>query len=160
MADLLTHVLAAYVLSTVVRWRVGFHRRWVPVAMGGAVIPDLVKLGLLLDASVVQELLGLPFSYAPISSVGGVVVIAVAITIVFDREHWRRVYGSLLLGGVTSLVLDGLRVYVDGAGGFWLYPLWIRPPTPSLYVTSDPRVLVGAVLASGVVALVDRTVSR
>lgn len=156
MADLLTHVLVAYVLSTVVRWRVGFSRRWVPVTMGGAVIPDLVKLRLLLDESVVQNVLGLPFAYAPISSVAGVAVIAVAITVAFDRAHWRPVYGALTSGGVTSLVVDGLRVFADGASGFWLYPVWLRPPTPSLYVSADSRLLVAAVAVATVVTVVDR----
>lgn len=156
MADLLTHVLMAYVLATVVRWRAGSSRRWVPVAMGGAAIPDLAKVGRLLDASAVRDLLGVPFSYAPIASVGGVVAVAAAITVAFDRAHWRHAYGSLLLGGFASLLLDGLRVYVDGAAGFWLYPVWVRPPTPSLYVSADSRVLAAGLAVAAIVAVGDR----
>jgi hypothetical protein len=38
--------------------------------------------------------------------------------------------------------------------GFWLYPIWWRPPTPNLYVSSDYRVTVVAVgVAVGVVAI-------
>lgn len=156
MADLLTHVLVPYVLLTVARWGVGFSRRWVPVAMGGAAIPDLVKVGLVVDESVVQELLGVPFGYGPVSSVGGVLVIGIGITVLFERAVWPRVYGALLFGGATSLVLDGLRVYVDGGAGFWLYPVFVRPPTPNLYVTSDPRVLVVALVFVVCVTAVDQ----
>jgi hypothetical protein len=150
MADLLTHVLVAYVLVTVARWRVGFPRHWVPITMGGAAIPDLVKIGLVVDESVVQGVLGVPFEYAPISSLGGAVVVAAGITVLFDWEVWREVYGLLVFGGLTSLVVDGARVFADGTGGFWLYPVWVQPPTPELYVSADPRVLA-VVLSTAVV---------
>ncbi|MFC7140601.1 hypothetical protein ACFQMA_12285 [Halosimplex aquaticum] len=158
MADLLTHVLAVYVLLTVVGWRIeAITPRWVAVGMGGGAIPDLVKTELVLDSAVVEGVLGAPFSYAPVSTLGGVLLIAAAITLAFARRHWRRAYVSLVAGGVISLVLDGLRVYADGRAGPWLYPFtWWRPPTPSLYVTSDPRVLVLAVAVAGVVFAVDR----
>lgn len=155
MADLLTHVLVPYVLLTVLGWFVGVPRRWTPVAMGGAVLPDLVKVGSVVDRVVVQEALGLPFSYAPVSSVGGVLVTAAGVTVLFERTAWARVYGLLVFGGGVSLVVDGARVFVDGAAGYWLYPVWIRPPTPSLYVTSDYRVTITAVAVAGVVALLD-----
>ena len=155
MADLLTHVLVAYVVVTVVRWRVGFPRHWVPIAMGGAAIPDLMKVGLVINDSIFQEFLGVPFSYAPISSLGGVVVVAAGITILFDREVWREVYGLLIFGGLTSLVVDGARVFADGTGGFWLYPVWVQPPTPELYVSADPRVLAVVLSTAVVVTGVD-----
>jgi hypothetical protein len=156
MADLLTHVLAAYVLLTVAGWRIGWlEPRWVVVGMGGAAIPDLVKVERLVDEGVIQSVLGVPFEYDPVSSLAGVLVIAGAITLFFGQER-RRVYALLAAGGLSSLVLDGLRVYVDGAADFWLYPLWWRPPTPSLYVTADARVVVVAVAVAAVVAVVDR----
>jgi hypothetical protein len=94
--------------------------------------------------------LEVPFNYASISSFGGVVVVAAGITILFDREVWREVYGLLVFGGLTSLVVDGARVFADGTGGFWLYPVWIRPVAPSLYMSADPRVLA-VVLSTAVV---------
>jgi hypothetical protein len=156
MADLLTHVLVPYIILTIVGWRVDFPRRWIPVAMGGAAIPDLVKIKILVDAGTIEQLVGVPFSYAPISSLGGVLVIGGGIIMLFERRVYARVFGLLLFGGVTSLIVDGLRVFADGYAGFWLYPLWIRPPTPSLYVTSNPNVLLGTLAVTGVVTLVDR----
>lgn len=156
MADLLTHVLVAYALLTAASWRVGWlGPRWVAVGMGGAAVPDLLKVERVVDESVVEGVLGVPFEYAPISSLGGLVVLAGVVALLFG-ERRRRVYGLLVVGGAASLVLDGLRVFVDGHAGFWLYPLWWRPPTPSLYVTSDPRVLLAALAVSGAVFVVDR----
>ncbi|MFT4882022.1 MAG: hypothetical protein ACI9CA_001374 [Natronomonas sp.] len=156
MADLLTHVLAAYVLLTVVGWWVAWlGPRWVAVGMGGAAIPDLVKVERLVNESVIQSAFGVPFAYDPVSSLAGVLVIAGIITLFFGHAR-RRVYGLLVTGGGLSLVLDGLRVFVDGSAGFWLYPLWWRPPAPSLYVTADARVLVVAAVVSGGVFVVNR----
>lgn len=156
MADLLTHVLVAYVTLTVAGWWVAWlDLRWVAVGMGGAAIPDLVKVERLVDEGVIQSALGVPFEYDPVSSLAGVLVIAGVVTLCFGHAR-RRVYGLLVAGGVLSLVLDGLRVFIDGRADFWLYPLWWRPPTPSLYVTSDARVVVVAVAVAAVVALVDR----
>jgi hypothetical protein len=125
--------------------------------MGGAAIPDLVKVERLVDEGVIQSVLGVPFEYDPVSSLAGVLVIAGAITLFFGHAR-RRVYALLVTGGLSSLVLDGLRVYVDGSSSFWLYPLWWRPPTPSLYVTADARVAVVAVAVSIGVFVVDRYV--
>jgi len=158
MADLLTHLLVPYILLTVASWAVGWlDRRWVVVGMGGAAIPDLVKIGIVLDERVVEAFLGVPFTYMPVSTLGGVLLLAGVITVAFERRRWRRVFGLVTFGGLTSLLLDGMRVYADGRASAWLYPFtnW-RPPTPSLYVSSDPTVLVVAVLAAGTVAVLDR----
>ncbi|WP_136716865.1 hypothetical protein [Halorientalis salina] len=159
MAELLTHVLVAYVLLTVGSWQIdGLTPRWVPIGMAGAAIPDLVKVGILVDERTVEALLGFPFSYGPISTIGGVVVIAAGITLCFTEDR-PRVFGLLVAGGTLSLVLDGLRMYADGQASFWLYPIWWRPPTPSLYVTSDPRVTAVAVVVAAGVFLADRDAS-
>jgi len=158
MADLLTHVLVGYVVLTVASWRVDWlSEQWVVLGMAGTALPDLVKLDILVDDEVIEGLLGVPFSYTPLSTLGGVLVSAAAVTLLFRTDR-RRVYGVVLSGAATALVLDGLRVFADGRADFWLYPLWWRPPTPSLYVTSDPRVLAVALIVSGGVFLVDRYV--
>jgi len=160
MADLLTHLLVPYILLTVASWRVDWlDHRWVVVGMGGAAIPDLIKVRIVVDENTVETLLGIPFTYAPLSTLGGVLLLAGIITVAFERRNWGRVFGIVTFGGLTSLLLDGLRVYADGRASAWLYPFtnW-RPPTPSLYVSSDPTVLVVALLAAGVVAVLDRRI--
>lgn len=160
MADLLTHVLVPFVVLTVLRWSVvRIDRRWIPVAMGGAAVPDLGKVGLLLDDSTVEVVLGVPFSYGPIGTLAGVLVISGAIAVWFGSAR-RVAYGWLVFGGLTALVLDGLRAYADGVANFWLYPVWWRPPTPSLYVSSDYRVTALAVACTLAVFVLDRYVMR
>ncbi|AUG46404.1 hypothetical protein BVU17_02275 [Haloarcula taiwanensis] len=162
MADLLTHLLAPYILLTVASWRVDWlDQRWVVVGMGGAAIPDVVKVRIVVNEETVGALLGVPFTYMPLSTLGGVLLLAGLITVAFERRYWGRVFGLVTFGGLTSLLLDGLRVYADGRASAWLYPFtnW-RPPTPSLYVSSDPTVLVVALLAAGAVAVLDRRVRR
>lgn len=158
MADLLTHVLVAYVVLTAASWR--FDRitsRWVAVGMGGAAIPDLGKVGILLDGTTVSSLLDVPFSWGPLGTLGGVLLVAGVVALAFAPRHRRRAYGFLVAGGVLSLLLDGLRVYADGRASSWLYPVtWWRPPTPNLYVSSDPRVLAVALVAAATVFAADR----
>ena len=157
MAVLLTHILVPYIILTVASWQFNWlTNRWVVIGMAGAAIPDLVKIGIVLDSDIIEALLGIPFSYAPISSLGGALLIAGAITVFFERQR-QRIFSFLLFGAFSSLVVDGLRVFADGRSGFWLYPFsWWRPPTPSLYVTSDVRVLVISLLISAVVFALDR----
>jgi hypothetical protein len=156
MADLLTHVLVAYALLTVLSWRIDWlTRRWIAIGIAGVAIPDLGKVDLVVDADRVAAVLDVPFSYAPIGTLFGVLLTAGAIALLFVN-HRRRAYAVLVAGGGSALLVDGLRLYADGKALFWLYPVWWRPPTPGWYVSSEPRVLaVGAVVA-GVVFALDR----
>ncbi|WP_436911208.1 hypothetical protein [Halosimplex marinum] len=158
MADLLTHVLAAYAVLTVASWRVErITPPWVAVGACGAAVPDLVKIDTVVDSATVETALGVPFTWSAVSTLGGVVLVAGAVALAFGDRHRRRAFAALVAGGSLSLALDGLRVYADGHTGPWLYPFtWWRPPTPSLYVTSNPRVLVAALLVAGAVFAVDR----
>jgi hypothetical protein len=124
--------------------------------MGGAAMPDLVKAKMVLfDILGVRSVLGVDIAFAGFNRLGGVLLMAGAIAVFFG-SRWRRAYAYLTVGGLSSLLVDGLRVYADGRADFYLYPLtWWRPPTPSLYVTSDPRVLALTLTASVVVFLVD-----
>jgi len=158
MADLLSHVLVAYVLFTVASWQVEWlGPRWVVVGMGGAIVPDLEKVRLVVDAGLVSQILGVPFTWGHFSTLGGVLLTAGVIALLFEREHRVRVYGLLVAGGLSHLVGDGLRVWADGRASQWLFPLvpgW-RPPTPNLYVTSDPLVPVVVVAVAVLVFVVD-----
>lgn len=157
MADLLSHVLVAYAVLTVSSWRVGWlTRRWVVVGMGGAAIPDLVKIGMLVNDAVVQAVVGVPFSWEQLGWLWGLLLVGGAVALLFPFGLRRWAVGALLLGGGTSLIVDGMRVYADGHAEFWLYPLWWRPPTPNLYVSGDWRVLVVAMAVALVVFRMDR----
>ena len=158
MADLLTHVLVVYVVLTVASWRLdAVTDRWVVVAMCGAAMPDLVKARIVFfDLLGVRSVFGVELAFAGFNRLGGVLLMAGAVAVFFG-SRWRRAYASLAFGGLSSLLVDGLRVYADGRADFYLYPFtWWRPPTPSLYVTSDPRVLVTALVVAATVFAVDR----
>lgn len=158
MADLLTHVLVPYIILTVAGWRIDrITDRWIVVGMAGAMIPDLSKVRVVFPPGAVRDVLGVPFSYFPISTLGGVIVIAGIVTLLF-RER-RRAFGFLLFGGSSALLLDGMRAFADGRSDFWLYPfLWWRPPTPGVYVSSDLRVMIVVVVIGVAIYLFDRQV--
>jgi hypothetical protein len=154
MADLLATVAVTYALVTIAGWAVDWlEPKWAVICVGGSLIPDLQKVDLLVDADSISRALGIPFTYSHLGTLGGVLLVAGVITVLFDRERWRRVYGLLVSGGLVHLLLDGMRVYADGQANTWLYPLLpsYRPPTPNLFVTSDPTVTV---VALGVALLV------
>ncbi|MFC6864700.1 hypothetical protein ACFQGE_14690 [Halomicroarcula sp. GCM10025817] len=157
MADLLTHVLVPYVVLTVTSWWVEVPRQWVVVAMCGAAIPDLVKAKIVVFGLLdVRSVFGVDLAFAGFNRLGGALLLAAAVAVFFG-DRWRRAYAFIAFGGLSSLLVDGLRVYADGRADFYLYPLtWWRPPTPSLYVTSDPRVLGTALTVSIAVFLADR----
>lgn len=161
MADLLSTLLVTAAVLTVLGWRVPWiGPRWVAIAIGGAIIPDLGRLSLVVEATTVEGVLGLPFAYHAVETLGGVLLVAGLITVAFERSLWSRVYASLVGGGLVHLVLDSLRVYASGRAGEWLFPLvpGYRPPAPNLFVSSDPAVLGVAFVVAGGVLLTDRVI--
>jgi len=49
-----------------------------------------------------------------------------------------------------------MRMYADGRAGFWLYPIWWRPPSPNLYVTSDPTVPAVSIGIAVAITVIDQ----
>ena len=157
MADLLTHVLAAYALATIASWRYDrLTRPWIAVVMIGALLPDLNRIGLLVTDAAIEATLGVSFDIDGIHTLGGAVFLAGVGSVVVADRH-RRVFALLLAGALSHLLVDGFKAYADGEAGVWLYPFtWYRHPTPNLYVSSDPTVLATALLMAVVVAGIDR----
>jgi hypothetical protein len=161
MAELLSHVLFAFGLFTIVGWAVDWlDRKWVAVGAVGSLFPDLNRLGLLIDEYTVSQMLGIPFDWGGLSTLGGVVLLAAVGAVLFDtRREQLGGFGLLVAGGVSHLLVDGVKQWADGAGGTPLYPLsWWRPPTPGLYVSSGRWVLGVAVVFGLIVFLLDRYV--
>lgn len=158
MAELLSHVLVAYALGTVASWQIEWlTQRWVAIAMIGALLPDLNRIGLFVADATLESVFGVPFSVDAIHTLGGVVLLAGVGAMVVADQH-RRMFGVLLAGALSHLLVDGLKAYADGAAGAWLYPVtWARHPTPNLYVSSDPAVLAVVGVATILVWWRDRT---
>jgi len=157
MTELLSHVLLAYAMFTAASWRIEWlTKQWVAIGMIGSLLPDLSRIGLFVTDVTIETALGVPFSIGAIHTLGGLTLFA-AIGSLVVADHRRRAFALLLAGGLSHLLADGLKVWVDGAASAWLYPLsWYRHPTPGLYVSSDPRVLAVIGSIALMVALVDR----
>lgn len=161
MAELLTHVLVAYACFTVASWRLEWlTSRWIAVGLVGALLPDLNRLGLVIPEPAIEAAIGLPFDFGALHTLGGALVLA-ALGACFFRTGQHRAFGLLFAGALTHLLLDALKVYADGAASMWLYPFsWYRHPSPNLYVSADPLVLIIAILGSVGIWYVDRTIDR
>lgn len=139
MPDLLTHVLAGYVLATALSVRYEWLTpQYVTVAMLGALLPDLTKIKLLVSSEQVEALLGLPFDWFAVHSLGGVLVAVGVGVLLTDRDNRGRVLGLLLLGAASHLCLDALLLTASGYSSPLLWPAAARGlPTPGLYLSSD-----------------------
>lgn len=138
MPDLLTHVLVGYTLGKAL----SIHRAWsgelTTVVMVGALLPNLTKIQLIIPDASVEALVGNPFSWHALHTLGGVVVTAL-IDGLFVSDQRRRRITSLLIGGAMShLLLDSLLIKPSGyAGLLWWPVLTTALPTPGLYVSYD-----------------------
>lgn len=161
MAEWLTHVLVAYGLFTALGWVVDWlEPRWVAVAMVGSILPDLNRLDLLVSSEQVSAVLGVPFDWAGLHTVGGAVVLSGIGALLFsDPQHRRRAFLALSGGALSHLLLDVPQAYADGLTltNLYLYPLpaW-RVPTPGWYVSADRWVVLVAFGFALVVYAADR----
>lgn len=156
MADLLTHVLVAYILATVLSLRiVWITPPLVTAAMIGGLLPDLNRIGLLLPASTVAAAAGVPFSWDPLGTLGGVTVTVAAAALLLPPRHRRSAVAMLVLGATVHFLLDYLLRFPSGYAHPYLWPVTGHAlPGPNLYVSSDrwPAVVAvaGAMAAWGI----------
>ncbi|MFC7227949.1 metal-dependent hydrolase [Salinirubellus salinus] len=164
MPDLLAHALAAYALGTALSWRYDWLTpAYVTVAMAGAFVPDLAKIRLAVHQSVIVEAIGRPFSWDPLHYLGGVVLsVLVGVLVVAPGGRQRvRVLALLSLGAATHLFLDALLRTPSGRAFpvFWPLTTW-RPPTPGLYLSTEPWPTLFFAALALVVWYVDRQRGR
>ena len=152
MPDLLAHALLAYAVGTVLSWRLDWlSPAYVTVVMAGAFVPDLAKADLAVESTTVEALLGVPFDWFALHTAGGVALsVLVGVAVVADGER-RRVLGLLALGALSHLLADGLLLKPSGRSYAILWPLTrYHPPTPGLYLSTQP----GPTVVAAAVALV------
>jgi hypothetical protein len=152
MPDLLSHALIAYVLCTLLALRYPWLTpRYVTVGMAGAFIPDLAKAELAISHAVVGNLLGSPFDWSGLHTLGGAVVaVSVGVTLVAS-EYRRRVAALLAVGAASHLTADAMLLKASGHSYPVLWPLTgYHPLTPGIYHSADvwPSIVTG-VLALG-----------
>lgn len=155
MADLLTHVLVAYALATLVSFRdARITPPMVAVAMLGGVLPDLNRIALLLPASTVASTLDIPFTWDALGTLGGVAVVAAVGTLLVRPCDRSTAAVALAIGVVPHFLLDYLLVFPSGYTHPYLWPLVAaRLPGPNLYLSSARWPAVVAVVAATTVRI-------
>ncbi|MCL7418617.1 MAG: metal-dependent hydrolase [Halalkalicoccus sp.] len=151
MPDLLTHALAMYVVLTVASWRVEWLTpSFVTVGMMGAMIPDLTKVKLVVPSHRVESVLGVPFDWFALHTLGGSLVSVLIGTVLVPSKYRTRVLSLLALGAASHLLLDALLINPSGYSYALFWPLTdYHPPTPGLYLSTDrwPALVAGALAA-------------
>jgi hypothetical protein len=153
MADLLTHVLTAYVLAALLSLR---DDRLTPAtttaAMVGGLVPDLDRIGLVVPASAVEASLGVPVGWDAFATVGGVAVALGLGTLAVPPRLRRRTAAMLALGALSHLCLDYLLVFPSGYSHAYLWPVTAAGlPGPGLYLSSARWPAAVAVVVAGAV---------
>jgi hypothetical protein len=152
MPDLLAHVLIGYALARLLSTRYAWlDRAQVTVVMAGACVPDLAKAALLVPSSAVSSALGVPFEWFALHTLGGALPTTLGGALLVAGRWRRRVALLLGVGTGSHLVLDALLVTPSGHSYAVLWPLTrLHPPTPGLYLSTEPwPTAVAALLALG-----------
>ena len=147
MPDVLTHVLVSYTLGTLLSFRYAWLRpAHVTLVMAGALVPDLMKIQLLVPDEFVAWVLGIPFTWSPIHTlVGSALVIGLGGLFVAPAQRPRAV-ALLAVGAGSHHALDLLLLTASGKAYAVFWPLLdYRPPAGDLYLSSDrwPAVVAG-----------------
>lgn len=158
MPDLLAHALLAYALCRVLSWRYDWLTSpYITVGMAGAFIPDLAKAELLIKSSLVERLLGVPFSWFGLHTSGGALVSILIGGLLVDARDRGRIVSLLAIGAASHLVADALLRTVTGRSYPIFWPLTrYAPPTPGLYVSTRPEPTIGAFIVALSVFLLTR----
>lgn len=123
MPDLLSHAFIAYTVCTLLALRYPWLTpEYVTVGMAGAFIPDLAKAELLIDNTIVGNLLGLPFDWSGLHTLGGAIVAVLVGVTLAKHEYRRRVAALLSIGAASHLVADALLRKASGHSYPILWP--------------------------------------
>ena len=139
MPDLLTHVLFAYAIGTLLSHRYEWlSPTYVTVVMAGALLPDLNHISALISPGVINDVFAVPFSWDFLQTGGGVLVtVLIGVFLVPDGER-RRAFGLLWLGAISHLITDIFIRTPDGRSQSVFWPLTqYQLPSRDLYTSGD-----------------------
>ncbi len=158
MAELLTHVLTAYILATVLSWRFEWLTSpFVTVAMAAAITPDLSRMDLLIPAETIQSTVGIPFDWSAFHTLGGTAVVVAIGALLTPAKYRRAVAAMLVLGALSHHALDLLLINPSGYSYSVFWPLTqYQPPTPNIYLSTDRW----PALVTGILAVVVWKINR
>ena len=159
VADVLTHVLVGYVIGTLLTFRAeSLGPAHVALVVIGALSPDFVKIQLLFPDGFVAWTLGVPFSWSPLHTVAGSVLVIGLGSLLVAPAQRKRALALLAVGALSHHVLDLLLLTPTGESYALLWPLLeYRFPSADLYLSSDRWPAVVAGCCALVVWLVDRS---
>lgn len=160
LADLLTHVLVAYVLATACSWRYDWlSRPLVTAVLVGAVIPDLGHIaGSAIPAETVATTLGVPFSWRPFHLLGGTAIVVAIATLVAGRRHAKRALLALAIGAGSHYVVDLFKITEIGRSWSLFWPLSsMQLPVPAFYVSAEQWPAVVLTLLATVTWMANRS---
>lgn len=151
VADVLTHVIVGYVIGMVLSFRYERMRpAHVTLVMLGALSPDFAKADLFVSDWVVQSLLGVPFSWSPLHTLGGTVVVVLLVSLLVAPEYRWHALALVAIGAASHHVLDLTLMSPTGRAYavFWPFTDY-RPPAGGFYLSSDrwPALLAGTIAA-------------
>jgi hypothetical protein len=151
VADVLTHVLVGYVIGKLLSFRYDWMGpAHVTLVVFGALAPDFAKMDLFVSEWFVQSLLGLPFSWSPLHTLGGTVVVALLVSLLVAPAYRRHAFVLILVGAASHHVLDVALMTATGQAYAVFWPVTdYRPPAGGLYLSSDrwPALVAGSVAA-------------
>jgi hypothetical protein len=140
MPDLLAHAFIAYAIGTILTWRYEWLTpQHVTVIMAGAFIPDFQKIRLLVKSSTIQTQFAIPFNWSGQMTLLGIALSVLIGVALVAPAYRRRVAFALTLGAATHVLMDNLLATPTGRTYAMFFPVtqW-RPPTPGLYLSTDP----------------------
>ncbi len=150
-ADLLTHALVAFSLGTLLSWK--FKKigpSLITMMMVGSVLPDLTRIGLILDSTMIENVLGIPFSWHPLHALGGVLISTTIFTQLFEEDKAKMIFLLTGTGAASHLVLDAFLLKASGRSYTMFFPVTTyNPSIPGFYLSTD---LLPALIA-GIIAL-------
>jgi hypothetical protein len=118
MPDWLAHILVVYILCSIlgIKFKV-FSKENTAIVMVGALIPDIVKVGLIFD------FLGIDVwdFIAPLHTPVGSMLSAALFSLLFEEIKRKLIFSLLILGASTHFALDFLLMHVSG-GMLLLFP--------------------------------------
>lgn len=153
MPDWLTHILTPWILCQILgmKFKVFDHKNTI-VVMVGALIPDIVKVELLLEFFDINT----RFLY-PLHTPAGSLVLTAVISMMFEKS--RLVFSLLVLGVSTHFALDLLIGHVSG-GMLLLFPFGWEEYQMGLIQSVDYCVSVVTVLTASAIYLIKYKILR
>ena len=121
MPDWLAHILVAWIICKLLHFKFKvFDAKNTAIVMVGALIPDIVKVGILFDFLGIDVWDFIAPFHTPIGS-----MLSAALFLLLFEER-KEIFSLLILGASTHLALDFLLMHVSG-GMLLLFPFsWGR----------------------------------